>query len=280
MTQEKLAHEEFLREKFAREWDAATISNNFLFTNTMESYPDLCRRLIERILHMKIRRIEYPEREKVIAERIDSKGVRLDVYAADDENRMFNLEMQVSNEDNLAKRMRYYQGLLDLNNLKRGEKYGKLSDSFIIFICRFDYFKRGRSVYTFRARCDEDFSLLLGDGATKIFLNTTSLAADADETLRNFLEYVEHGAIKDDFIKELDAAVRAIRSAEKVRLEYVTLELEIQRRAEKAREEGREEGRFDMVKKMLSVKTPIEYIVAATGWGKEKILKLADAEQK
>ena len=64
----------------------------------------------------------------------------------------------------------------------------------------------------------------------------------------------------------------------------MTLELYIQERAEKAvkeareegREVGREEGRFDMVKNLLKVKTPIDYIVAATGWSKEKIAQLSE----
>ena len=54
-------------------------------------------------------------------------------------------------------------------------------------------------------------------------------------------------------------------------------------RDEEAREEGREEGRkegraekaLEMVKNFLKVKTPIEYIIAATGWSEEKILELA-----
>ena len=40
-----------------------------------------------------------------------------------------------------------------------------------------------------------------------------------------------------------------------------------------------EEGQFAMVKNFLRVKTPIEYIVAATGWTEEEILKLVDKEQ-
>ena len=66
-----------------RAWEEATIQNNFIFSKTMEMYPELCKQLIEMILKIKISRIEYPEREKNIEERIDSKGVRLDVYVED-----------------------------------------------------------------------------------------------------------------------------------------------------------------------------------------------------
>ena len=131
-------------------WNAATIRDNFIFSKTMEMYPDLCKRLIEIILNIRVRRIEYAEREKVIENRIDSKGVRLDVYVEDDLNRSFDLEMQVADSDNISKRMRYYQGLIDGDKLKHGDHYSILGESYIIFICPFDKFGKGRHIYTFR----------------------------------------------------------------------------------------------------------------------------------
>ena len=41
----------------------------------------------------------------------------------------------------------------------------------------------------------------------------------------------------------------------------------------KGLEQGRTEERFQMVKSLLLANTPIEYIKAATGWSKEKILQ-------
>ena len=79
-------------------WPNATIRNNFIFGKTIELYPDLCRRLLEIILNTKIRKISYPEREKTIEVRTDSKGIRLDVYVEEKgSNRSFDVEMQVAN---------------------------------------------------------------------------------------------------------------------------------------------------------------------------------------
>ena len=145
-----------------QKWNEATIQNNFIFGKTMEIYPELCRKLIEIILKIKVLRIDYPEREKNIELRTDSKGVRLDVYVQDKNcNRSFNLEMQISDIDNLAKRMRYYQSLIDLDNLKHGQHYNSLGESYIIFICPFDKFQKERHMYTFQNRCKEDTSLSL-----------------------------------------------------------------------------------------------------------------------
>lgn len=44
----------------------------------------------------------------------ESKGIRLDVFVKDNKDTAFCVEMQTRNEDNLPKRNRYYQGLIDM----------------------------------------------------------------------------------------------------------------------------------------------------------------------
>ena len=43
--------------------------------------------------------------------------------------------------------------------------------------------------------------------------------------------------------------------------------------------QGQAEGRIEMVKNLLLAKTPLKYIVAATGWTEEQILKIAHNNQ-
>ena len=49
--------------------------------------PEICRRLLEILLDIKIKHISFPEKQKTIEILSDGKGVRLDVYV-DDENEM------------------------------------------------------------------------------------------------------------------------------------------------------------------------------------------------
>lgn len=170
-----------------KQWDDASFNDNFVFSKTLELFPDICKQIIELILGVKINHIDFPEREKVIEVRTDSKGIRLDVYVEDDVNRSFDLEMQIANSDNISKRMRYYQGLIDGDKLKHGQHYSALGDSYIIFICPFDRFKRGRHIYTFRERCDEDTSITLDDGSIKVFLSTKGSINDISPELKKFL---------------------------------------------------------------------------------------------
>ncbi|MBR2734021.1 MAG: hypothetical protein IKD80_07225 [Selenomonadaceae bacterium] len=64
-------------------WTTATIRDNFVFSKTMELYPDLCRRLLELILNVRISEISYPERKRTAEACIVGKGIRLDVYVED-----------------------------------------------------------------------------------------------------------------------------------------------------------------------------------------------------
>ena len=71
-----------------------TIKDNFMFGAVM-SDPENCRELLEMVLGISISRIEV-SKEKSIAYHPEYKGVRLDVYAKDNENTCYNVEMQAS----------------------------------------------------------------------------------------------------------------------------------------------------------------------------------------
>ena len=59
-----------------------------------------------------------------------------------------------------------------------------------IFICTFDPFGLGLSQYTFRERCDEKNSLLLGDGTAKYFFNCTYKGGEIPEAIRMLYDYI------------------------------------------------------------------------------------------
>ena len=262
-------------EKILQKWDSLTIKDNFIFGKTMEVNADLCRRLIEQILNIKIKSISYPEREKTIDARIDSKGIRLDVYVEDELNRSFDIEIQLTDNDDLAKRMRYYHSLIDLDKLHKGKsvKYKSLGESFVIFICTFDVFGYGYQVYDFEIVCKRNAEVKLKDMTHRIFLCTEGNDEEISDEVRDFLDYVAGRRIKSDFIKELDEAVQKIKESKEWRLSYMTYELALMEREELGEKRGEEKGRFELVKNLLRVGTPIEYIINATGWSKEKLLE-------
>ena len=92
-------------DSLAKEFEELTIVDNFMFGAVMRD-PKRCKPLLEYILGVKIRKIEYPELQKSIDMQYQSKSIRLDVYVEDDKKSVYNIEMQTTRYKNLPKRIR------------------------------------------------------------------------------------------------------------------------------------------------------------------------------
>lgn len=195
-----------------KKWEELEITDDFLFGKVMRN-PELCKRTIEAILNIEVDRIDYLEEQKTIDMSLDAKSVRLDVYVKDGNNTVYNIEMQPVKRDNLPKRSRYYQGMIDLELIEKGEYYSKLNRSYVIFICNFDLFGKNRCIYTFENRCIEDTEIALGDETLKVFLNSKGDAANLSSNLKAFLAYVnQKRKTENDFIMMLDREVKKGKS--------------------------------------------------------------------
>ena len=224
-----------------KKYEELELRDDFMFSRIM-SNPKFVKPLLETILGVKIRKIVYPQTQKTIDLSLQAKGIRLDVYVEDDQNTVFNLEMQTSDGANLPKRMRYYQGMIDLNILDKGQDYTTLKKSYVIFICTFDPFGEGRHIYTFCNTCQENTALTLDDDAVKIILSTKGTMDDVSPEMQRILDYIDGKGASDKFTEELEEAVCSARQNERWRLNYMTLEYEYRQRYLEGKEEGREEG--------------------------------------
>lgn len=144
-----------------------TIKDNFLFAAVMMKEEN-CRRFLEITLGISIDRVEV-SKEKSIVYHPEYKGIRLDVYARDEKNTHFNVEMQMSKKPALEKRIRYYHSQIDMELLLSGCEYIELPDIYVIFVCDFDPFGKKKYCYTFETRCTEDPDMLMKDGSKSIF---------------------------------------------------------------------------------------------------------------
>ena len=114
-------------QNLATKFDNLTIQSDFIFKKVM-SRKRICMHLLEELLQIKIADINYFEAEKSLDPDYASRGIRLDIIVADDKNTHYNLEMQVNNIKNpdtkhyvLPKRTRYYQALMDIDLLQKGQ---------------------------------------------------------------------------------------------------------------------------------------------------------------
>ena len=222
-------------------WEELTFANNFLFCKILESEPELCRQLLELLLHIKIDRLELTQSEKTMQEWIESKSVRFDVYAKD-ESRIFDIEIQTTLKKDLAKRARYYQSINDMDTLSKGERYDKLKDTYIIFLCLNDPFKDNMPVYFFENTCRQKNDLKLKDGAYKVFFNASCCDKIKDKEEKSFFKFLKGEQADSALTKRIEEKVRRAKANKKWRRIYMTWEQEILDERYWARLEGHEEG--------------------------------------
>ena len=187
--------------------------------------------------------------------------------------------MQTAENRNLSKRTRYYQGMIDLNILEKGDNYKDLKQSFIIFVCTFDLFCEGRHIYTFENRCIQNPKLGLGDETTKIILNTKGSMDDVIPEVKILLDFIDGKEPKDDFARELDEAVQSVRKNEKWRLDYMTLQMNYQEKYEQGLEQGvvqgaAQEKRQSALRMIEANKLSFDEIALYSGLTLEQVLEL------
>ncbi len=225
-----------------KSFDELTIQDNFIFQKVMLKKP-ICKAVLERLLDISIKDIVYIQEEKTLDVSLETKSVRLDVYVNDDRGTVFNIEMQTSKDmEELVKRTRFYQSILDMYHLQKGQKYMTLNDSYIIFICTFPVFIGNRHKYTFKNVCMEEQDILLNDGATKLFLSTKGKMDDISKPLQRFLDYVDGHAASDELLREIESAVDEAKHCEAWREEYSMLSMDHYTYWKEGVAEGRAEG--------------------------------------
>ncbi len=107
-------------------YEELTFADNFMFCKILSNDLDLCKDLLELILGFKISKVELSQTQKEIDIKYDSKAVRLDVYVEDGKNTVYDIEMQKVDTHELPKRSRYYQAMIDLNLIEKGDYYAEL----------------------------------------------------------------------------------------------------------------------------------------------------------
>ena len=265
-----------------------TFTDDFMFGTVMKNKM-ICKGVIERLLHIKVGKIEYPSLQKTIAPFYESKGIRLDVYVSDPD-RVFDIEIQTSIPPSLPKRTRYYQSLMDVDNLLRGQSYAELKESYVIFICTQDPFGKGLPVYEFRNICTADDMLFLDDKSYKVFYNVGAYGKEDEPELSALLKYLCERRATSGFTQQIDALVEKAKRNEKFRSWYMSLNIwkdDLLREGlqlgekigfERGRRDGIAAGAYqakrETAKILSGMQLSIEVIAKATGLSKAEIEKL------
>ena len=226
------------------------LSDFALFLSVMKN-PRAYRSVVSTIMEEPDIQIKEVKVEQVVLNKSGKRAIRLDAWARTMDERQFNMEMQNDTKgDDLQKRSRYYQSLIDTPILKSGKetKYKMLPSTVIIFITQEDIFERNLAKYTFTERCEEVEDLKLEDGTTKIFLNMCS--KNGTPELVSMLQYMKETTlsnpdilVKDQRLIELDKIVTEVKQSEEWEVVQMNiLEVGLKRGEELGIERGMQKG--------------------------------------
>lgn len=252
-----------------RPLEKLTIKDAFMFSAVMTEDPESCKLCIELALGIEIGRIEV-SKEKCFIYNPEYKGVRLDVYAKDENNTRYDVEMQVARERSLERRSRYYHSQMDMDLLDSGHFYSELPDVHVIFVCDYDPFGEKKYRYTVQGMVQEVPGLTFQDGCKTTILSTKGENRDeVPEALVKFLEYValpqeeSERTFDDPYVTRLQQTIQRIKRSREMGKRYMTLqeyfredlieakEAGIAEGLERGRSEGLELGRSEGIKTLI-----------------------------
>ena len=279
MTEEKQQNERAQNKE-----DFKTFTNDFIFALVMRD-PDICKGIAELIIpdeeigEVKIaasensspdKKNEKDELEIALQAYLnfgkDMRGVRFDAYVKT-ADKWIDIEMQTTNKHDLEKRSRYYHALMDTDCLEKGGRFKDLKNTYVVFICTFDYLGLGEPMYVVESYIRKN-DLHFNEGASKILLNK----------LGSFYEYINDPTkVGSKLIEGIDERVQKYNTPE-WRERLVTLEYMIAEAKDEGIAEGEASGRaaekIEMARAMKNDKEPIDKIIKYTGLSKEEIEKI------
>lgn len=202
--------------------------DRFLFAEAMED-PVILTHMLEIILGKDILLTYPPQTEKEERKSPLQRFIRLDVWAMDTEQTVYDAEVQKENTHNLPRRSRLYQGMIDSNLLTPGTiDFNALNNTYIILIMPFDLFGKGLYRYTFQMQCTEIPDLPLEDGAIRIFLNTRGTNPDGvSQELIELLHYMEYTSeetsrkCQSPRIQDMQKRIADIKSNEEIGVKFM-----------------------------------------------------------
>ena len=197
--------------------------------------------------------------------------------------------MQTTIPEDLPRRMRYYQSMIDIDSLIAGSEYEALKESYVIFLCTKDPFGLGLPVYTFSTVCKEKNDFTLNDGINKLFFNASAFASEKNLEIKGFLGYLCNGKPSDYLTEDIDRRVERLKINEIFRSDYMMDALPLYDARQAGLKEGMALGEakgllagerkkaIETARNLLKKNISAEIIAECTGLSLEEVIKIKDS---
>ena len=229
--------------------------DSFLFESATEKPENaviIARAIIERATGRKVQKLVVHPQKDLKGINISKHGIRMDVYTEEVNETpngtavtcVYDIEPNNYYEEDIPRRNRYYQSMIDRKLLPTGTPYKKLPDMFSIWILPYDPFGDNRMIYTVKNTVAENNQIVYNDGVTKIFLYTGG-DIGGSQRLKELLTFMENSICDnatDDELSEIMNIVDTVKSDSEERRRYMGIMNVIDYEKRDAYEEGLERG--------------------------------------
>ena len=169
---------------------------------------------------------------------LHGRALVLDCLCTDEKGLLYNIEVQNSSAGAVPKRARYHAALMDTHTLKKGEKFSKLPESYVIFITDKDVLGEGEQLYQIE-RVIRKSGTLFKDGSHILYFNT---ARQDDNALGKLARDFKEANPKEIQSEVLSHRVASLKEAKLDREGVKKMNVLLEKYRKKAVEEGIEKG--------------------------------------
>lgn len=141
----------------------------------------------------------------------DGRSLTIDIYAVDEEEKVYDIEVQRASAGADVHRARFHSSMIDTKMLKAGQEFKKIHDSYVIFITANDVMGAGFSLYHVN-RMIKETGTYFGDGSHIIYVNGSY--KDDNDPVGKLMHDFRCLSSADMFYRELAKQVKYFKETE------------------------------------------------------------------
>lgn len=163
------------------------------------------------------------------------RSVRLDALVTLGDGRKCNVEVQRSDNDDHARRVRYNGSMITVKDSNPGDRFEDVVNVIIIYISEFDFLKGGKPIYHVD-KIVRETKERFEDGFEEVFVNT---AVSDGSRISRLMSCFQRPIVQDDEFPKTSAEFTRLKTTEGGLRSMCKL---MEKYTEEARAEGRAEG--------------------------------------
>ena len=273
MESEETVQPELTREeKHLRSLDRMCLMDDPVFSEALNGKLAAVQDILSTILERDDFTVVSTETQAVHSSAV-RRSVRFDIEAHTDSGQVMDIEVQRVPGPSDAQRARFYSSMIDKNLLEKGDDFGRLPETWVIFIMESDPYKAAVPMYHIDRTIDELSGTKFRDGAHIIYVNGTfrDLSHPVGRLMHDF-----HCTKADDMLNPLLAGeLRKLKETEGGRRHMSGI---MQQLCEEAANEARYNNSIEIARELSAQGIAPEQVAKATKLPLNTVLELAGAK--